>query len=377
VAATGHDLVVTGATGYLGGRFLEALLPEVEGRVYVIGRSAPGRSLANRLAPLIAEHGTDRVVAVEWDLAQPPEAIAAPAREALRAARSPEFWHFAALVSFDPRHARATEDVNVGGTRQLLGLARGMAEPVVAFNFVGTAFDTGVHEAPADIPEDGDHPRAWHNPYERSKFHAASSVLASGLPCRLFKPSIVTDELEGDDARCDETIYGFAKVLHGGVRLHHASGAGDPPHVRFRGDPATHLNLVPVDVVVRAMLGVRRSTPADGRAYHLVNPRGTPLGESMAALAEVAGFTWSFVPERPGECANAAERVYYERLDHLYAPYLLRDGARFRTDNLAAALGEAFVASVPVIDAPVLRGLFRRYFRRRLGVEVRDGRVAY
>lgn len=373
----GHDLVVTGATGYLGGRFLEALLPEVEGRVYAIGRPSPGRSLAERLSALAARAPRPgALVPVEWDLVTPLEAADPAAREALLGARAAEVWHFAAVVSFDPRDSRATEDVNVGGTRRMLELAACLRDPVTSFNFVGTAFDTGVHEAPADIPEEGDRPSAWHNPYERSKFRAAELVLASGLPCRVFKPSIVTDELDGDDALSDETIYGFAKVLYGGLRADRSAREGTP-HVRFHADPATELNLVPVDVVVNAMLGIRRRTPADGRAYHVVNPRGTSLEVSMAALADVAGFTWSFVERRPETFASEAERVYYERLDRLYAPYLLRDGARFRTDNLAAALGPGFVSSVPELDGAALRGLFRRYFRRRLGVEVRDGRVCY
>ncbi len=64
-AQVDYDHIVTGTTGFPGGSVLEAILPEVEGRVFVIGCSAPERPPAERLSSITRRAvGADRIVPI-------------------------------------------------------------------------------------------------------------------------------------------------------------------------------------------------------------------------------------------------------------------------------------------------------------------------
>src|SRR4051794_36139626 len=94
VANDGPGLLLTGATGFLGGEVLGRVLERSERPVYVLVRADSDEQAERRLEP-----SSRRVVAVAADLARPGLGLD-PARRAWLAERVDRIVHCAASVSF-------------------------------------------------------------------------------------------------------------------------------------------------------------------------------------------------------------------------------------------------------------------------------------
>lgn len=121
------DILVTGATGFLGGQLVKALAAGCDSRILCLTRARDGRSAAARLsgglrdAGLPAETLDRRIEAVEGDLSKPRLGLAA--EDYGRLAENVEtIYHNAALLDF-LRPYEALKAANVEACRSLLELA--------------------------------------------------------------------------------------------------------------------------------------------------------------------------------------------------------------------------------------------------------------
>ncbi|WP_424890808.1 SDR family oxidoreductase [Streptomyces sp. XH2] len=341
-------VVLTGATGFLGSRLLRALL--AGGRtVAALGRDAAGQPLAARLETALRACGAKdgeladargRLTAVPADLTRPGLGLKPVDHDRL-AEEAEAVWHCAAALSLID-----TEDtlapVNVGGTHRLTELAdRSPAHvPLLYFStaYVAAGPDAGsANGRPAPVPSALEAVTG----YERTKRRAEAVVrdwaASRQRPALILRPSLLaTDRPLPPDAAQQpfstlgtglaELIGQAPPLLRRGI-LHRRPGL---PRVRLRllGDPAAHMNIVPVEYAVDAALRLAALPHRPGvSTYHLVHPVETPAPLLVAAVNElVPGVELVLRPavDRP----NLIE----QQINPMLANFLRRDW-RSRTDD--------------------------------------------
>jgi long-chain acyl-CoA synthetase len=315
-----RGVLLTGATGFLGGEVLARLLERGDQPVYALVRAANDEEAAARLRATVAsllgsaEPWCDRVVAVAADITQPALGLDSVKHDWL-AGRVARIVHCAASVSFT-LGLDESRAINVEGTRRLLDLgnacaARGELE---SFVHVSTAYVAGTH-AGRFGEEDLDVGQRFRNAYERSKFEAELLVRerSASLPVQVVRPSIVVG-----DSRTGFTP--AFNVLYWPLR---AFSKGAYPVLPARR--SAPVDVVPVDYVADAILAL------DGRAgttYHLT------AGERASSVGELLDLASTHF-RRPAP--RALQPDLYRRAIH---PVLVRTGSKARRRTLRRS--EAF-----------------------------------
>jgi nucleoside-diphosphate-sugar epimerase len=294
-------ILVTGATGFVGGAVAAQLLqrPEV-GRVLLLIRGATPaaalerakRSLA-RFGDPVSERAWQRCEVLAGDLTEP-ATLAEPRLE-----RVTHVLHAAGDTSL--RSARRVRETNIAGT---LALARRLAHAprLVRFLHVGTAYICGAGPPSLVHEEDYPAPTARHLvEYTRSKAEC-EQLLASGvpeLPLVVARPSVVVGHTRlgcGPSA----SIFWYYRTVDLLRRV--------PAPLDARKD------IVPVDYVAEALLFLLFREPLRWRRYHISAGGGASVTwrEMAAVFARYHGER----PENPYELADF--------------PRLVRERARLR-----------------------------------------------
>jgi thioester reductase-like protein len=298
------DVLLTGATGFVGRELLARFLEHDDRHVHALVRANDDREAAGRLP----EH--QRLSAWAADIERPELALDARRVDEL-AERVSTVVHCAASVSFS-LGLDESRRVNVDGTGRMVGLAERCAERgdgLDRFSYVSTAYVAGAHRG-AFAEDDLDLGQSFRNPYERSKFEAEQLVRsrADGLPAQVLRPSIVVG-----DSRTGWTS--SFNVLYPPLRAF-ARGA-IPALPARRGAP---VDVVPVDYVADSV----HSLACDGPngTFHLVAGRNATTVGRLIDLA-ARRFDRKAPPVLPPPL--------YKRLVH---PLLMRRLSRPRREGL-------------------------------------------
>ena len=303
-------IVLSGATGFLGGELLARLLARDDRPVYLLIRASDSAEADARLRSTLTEltgspeRWAQRAIAVPADLTRP--ALGLPrSRFEWLAERAGWVIHCAASVSFTLGLGESRE-INVEGTRRMLELAelaqrRGALD---CFTHVSTAYVAGTHGGTfreGDLEVGQGH----RNPYERTKLEAELIVreLAGELPVQVMRPSIVVG-----DSRTGWTP--AFNVLYWPLR---AFSRGSYPVLPARG--SSPVDVVPVDYVADAVLelGAR-----PGTTFHLT------AGGNASDVAELVGLACEHLERRPPRLLAPS---FYRRMLH---PLLVRTGSEAR-----------------------------------------------
>lgn len=271
--------LLTGATGFLGREVLVRLL-EQRADVLVTTRPRTDTDPVERMLEVVRHTAPDApldtLTVALGDVTQDGLGLDADARAWLDAGPV-QVVHGAAEVRFDLPYAHMLEQ-NVGGTKQALGVARGLADAgrLVRFDHVSTAYVAGDREdvASEDDVDVGQRPR---NDYERTKLLAEVEVGAAkqaGLPVTVHRPSIIVGDSRTGRASSFKVLYWPMKVYARG---------------RFRtlfGRPSCFVDVVPVDYVADAMMALFGRPEATGRTFHLAaGPERQSTIEELVAIA--------------------------------------------------------------------------------------------
>jgi thioester reductase-like protein len=298
------DVLLTGATGFVGRELLARLLERGDRHVHALVRAADDVRAARRLPP------HDRLTAWAADVERPGLGLPAARAEEL-VERVSTVIHCAASVSF----SLGLEDsrrVNVHGTRRMLELAERCArrgDGLERFSYVSTAYVAGAHRG--DFTEDDlDVGQRFRNAYERSKFEAERLVRerAGGLPVQVMRPSIVVGDSRTGWTSSFNVLYPPLRALAGGAL---------PALPARRRAP---VDMVPVDYVADSIERLSREGP-DG-TFHLVAGRNAT---TVGRLLELASRHFA----RPAP--PVLPPPLYRRFVH---PLLLRRVAHARRDAL-------------------------------------------
>jgi thioester reductase-like protein len=357
-ARTRGDVLITGATGFLGMELLARLLEDGDRRVWALVRSPTQEEAEVRMRATLASLMPDpeavagRVVPVAGDIMRDGLGLEPHRRDELAEAVD-EVIHSAASVSFSLPldEARA---VNVEGTRRMLELAmlasvRGAG--LRRFAHVSTAYVAGTHRgwfAEDDLARG----QGFNNTYEESKWEAERLVrrYSEGLRVQVFRPSIVVgDERSGWTASFN--------VIYTPLR---AYARGALPAVPARR--SAPLDVVPVSYVARAILAL--ADAGAGRTFHLAaGPAAISVGELIDRVAELLDRPRirALPPLVYGRVvhpllvrrAGPAQRRWLQR-GEVFFPYL---GTRVRFDTTAT---EEALDGVGIGPAPPLASYLHR-----------------
>jgi thioester reductase-like protein len=347
------DVLITGATGFLGKELLARLLEHTDRRVWALVRAADQAAARKRMRAILAslvaspEAVADRVVPVAGDLLLPELGLRPRQRDEI-AEHVEEIIHSAASVSFGLTLDQARA-VNVEGTQNVLGLATHVSARAGGLRrvaHVSTAYVAGTHRGLFG-GRDLDRGQSFHNTYERSKWEAEHLVRrnAERLPVQVIRPSIVVGDEHTGWTDSFNVIYAPLSA--------YASGA-------LRAVPARRaapVDAVPVSYVAQAILALGGAQP--GSTWNLAaGPAAGNVGELIDRCAELLG-------RRPVRTVPPAlyrravhpllvrralprQRRWLERGDAFF-PYF-DTGVRFDTAATRAALAPLGIDVPPLIS---------------------------
>jgi thioester reductase-like protein len=353
-------VLLTGATGFVGGALLARLTARQRRRVICLLRAGSPQEAEARGDEALARalgagaHGVDRsrVRFVAGDLIAPGLGMSDSARRAL-AREVREIFHCAASTEFDLPLPEARQ-INLGGVRAIHAFA---AEAAAAgglrrLHHVSTAYASGRARGTVlaeVLPPDGG--RRFRNAYERSKAEAERFLRANGaVPTTVYRPSIIV----GDSHTGRTTNW---KVVYFPMRL---MALGMLPFAPCGGEE--RLDCVPIDHVADAILALGRRPDSLGRTFHvtsgrraprvrdvirhlyagLARQRGTPLVLGTTALSPLP---WWFVAQGYRLLARGRARAAFARF-RVYVPYT-RVSAVYDNERETKLLAEEDVRLTP------------------------------
>ncbi|MCB1540114.1 MAG: SDR family oxidoreductase, partial [Rhodoblastus sp.] len=198
---------ITGASGFIGKRFVRKILTRKDARVFVLMREASEDKLA-RLRDFCGD--TDkRIVAVQGDITA--EKLGVDAKDVRKLkGKIDHFVHLAAIydLTADPADV---ERANIGGVRNALDFSR--AAGVKCFHHISSIAAAGLYEGVfrEDMFEEARH---LEHAYFRSKHESERLVRAEKkMAWRIYRPAIVVgDSRTGEMDKIDGPYYFFKLI---------------------------------------------------------------------------------------------------------------------------------------------------------------------
>ncbi|MFT7463421.1 MAG: myxalamid-type nonribosomal peptide synthetase MxaA, partial [Pseudohongiellaceae bacterium] len=323
------EVLLTGATGFLGAHLLIDLLQHTEARVHCLVRAADATLAAQRITRnlrsyelAVSPDQSARIVALPGDLAAEHLGLDTVSYEGL-ASSLDLVLHNGAAVDFLQGY-RALEGTNVQGTKSVLQLC---ARAGAAVHFVSTL---GVLTSPNLAQRQSlneDLPMAdlvdVEGGYEQTKWVAEMLVHEAGsrgLPVAIYRPGRIAGNSRTGCWAADDVARRF---MVGTAHL------GSWPELD------APIDLSPVDWVSGSIVHLALAGAAHGETYHLVHPQPSPI-ELFASAAERLGYTFDRVSpdEWQRRAISAAEHDNAHPL-HLMLPLLPKiEGRPITADEL-------------------------------------------
>ncbi|MFD0413822.1 thioester reductase domain-containing protein [Streptomyces sp. NPDC127108] len=280
-----RQVLLTGATGFVGAFLLRELRTRTDAEVHCLVRAESERAARTRLHAVLRSYGIDpdigsgRVHIVLGDLAREGLGVDTDHWARLRA-EVDTIVHAGAYVHHLSSYERL-KAANVAGTRTLLHLAA-EGRPK-RFHHVSTLGVFGAAAVPRLLTEDSPVARARHTSadgYGASKWVAdvmVQDAVARGASARVYRLGRIWAESERGAINTDDM---FCRLL--------ASCAALGCHPQ---DAALRAELLPVDVAARALVALARTAegPDPAVVHHLHHPRQTSVGAFLRVLDERRG----------------------------------------------------------------------------------------
>jgi thioester reductase-like protein len=347
----GDAVLLTGATGWLGGYLARSLLQSTRHRLICLVRGDPGRLLATLSAvPGWREEWAPRVEAVAGDLAAAGLGLGETQLEAL-SGRLGGIVHAGAMVNWVyPFSALAA--ANVGGTHSLLALAARRSTPLVYVSSLACCWSLTASGIVDESTDPAEHLDGIHLDYVRTKAVAESLVRQAGergLPIRVLRPGLII----GDSETGHHSPGDFLSALFRGcIEL------GAAPDLDWE------LEVCPVDEVARVAVTALDALGREGSpgTVHLQSPERRPWRGVVLWMA-LRGHALALLPydlwcerlvDAPASNALRPLEAFFVRpaAGELRLPQLYERSRRNRIESRFAPVGSP-------LDALFLERTFR------------------
>ncbi len=349
------QVLLTGATGFVGAYLLDELLATTRATVHCLVRCADEAEGLARIRRNVEQYlpwrrdADVRIAVVPGDLGKPLLGLDRERFEAL-GEQLDAIYHNGAWVNFSYTYEQLRA-ANLTGCAEILRLAcHGPLSPVTHVSTYG------IWGLPADgrtvIGEDDDILGAGKlvTGYVQTKWAAERMMELArerGIPVDVHRPGrVLGDSRTG---ACLTTHF-TTRVIKGCLQLGRA--------------PALDLEveMTPVDYVAGALVRISREPHDFGRTYHLVNRAKLPFTGLLEAMA---GFGWTFDTVPVEDWWKALQDSYAVRENELHPVMGVveefvvggEEAIDYRTDNVERALRETG-PHCPALDAALLRTYF-------------------
>jgi long-chain acyl-CoA synthetase len=265
------NILLTGATGFLGRNLLKLFLVNTNYYIYLLVRGKGQNDAENRIAKLldnifygqVKDEYKKRINIVQGNQTLKKLGLSNAKFRKLQK-NLDVIVHSAALTEFKAP-LQDLRLINTLGTKNILDLALG-SEKISKFQHVSTAFIAGDNEG--IFKEDDLHKkRGFNNPYEISKYEAELLVedyRRKGLNISVFRPSIVVGDYATGETANFKMFYKPFRSLSLGL-------FDEIPLSR-----KTILNLIPVDTAAKAIFLITENTEKYSN-YNIVSPKGVSI----------------------------------------------------------------------------------------------------
>jgi thioester reductase-like protein len=364
-------ILLTGATGFLGGYLLRALLRETSATIYVLVRD-DGSNAIERVRMNLQRYGIwepsfeSRLRAVQGDLRMP-QAGLSESDYAFLAQEIDEIYHCGANVNWVLPY-EGLRDINVIGTRELLRFA--CTGKLKSFRFV-SSISTCYTSSPMDRITERDemlpYLKGLHLGYAQSKCVAESLVRRAherGLTATIFRPALITGDGRTGVSNSDDLL---SAMIRGCVEM------GSAPNLHWSLDCCT------VEYVADSIVALARNATESWRVIHLDNPAPRRWQEFVLWM-NLYGYPIKLLPYRDwlAQLRTAASRpahpLYRLRsffltrpattTGNLTLPELFEDHNRSEVSSADSQdLLSSLAIDCPSLDAELLDRYFASYIR--------------
>jgi myxalamid-type nonribosomal peptide synthetase MxaA len=283
-----RQILLTGATGYLGSYLLSALLRKTDATISCLVRGRDANDSRDRLVDSLTkydlwrEEDESRIRVLCGDLGQPNFGLGPETWQAL-AADIDAIFHNGALVNFVYPYS-ALRQANVEGTRRVLELAT--TTTVKAVHHISTIDSLLATHTPRPFVEDDaplENPVGVPGGYTGTKWVAEKLMNVArkrGLPVSIYRPGLILGTTDtGVTQTSDYLLVALKGFLPMGIV---------PEYPRI-------FDTVPVDYVGNAVVEIASRPASRGRFFHFFNPDPVSIRQFCEWIQEF-GFSFDIVP---------------------------------------------------------------------------------
>jgi thioester reductase-like protein len=289
-SATG-DMLVTGATGFLGPFLLSSLLEQTSCTLHALVRATDADHGLDRIvaslrkaqlwSPALESEVRARVRVINGDLAQPALGIGEEAFQQL-AGSVDAIVHNGALVNY-VRTYDALRPANVEGTRELLRLA--MTKHRKTFHLVSSTFIYGWSTEPV-VGEWDDNAKmsGLDFGYSQTKWVAEQLAFAAqrkGLDVRVYRPSLISPTSAGFGSHDDILVRLTAFMIEHGLAV----------------NALNQVSLLPADLIadhIVALLDLPKEASGAGSVFNMTADDYYNLTDITRILSERYGYVFAY-----------------------------------------------------------------------------------
>ncbi|SOD62628.1 thioester reductase domain-containing protein, partial [Streptomyces zhaozhouensis] len=348
-----REILLTGASGFLGAFLLRDLMRTTRARVHCLVRGADETAARARLRDslewyrVLDDIDEERLTVVVGDLAAERLGLSEERFDTL--ARTVDAVYHAGASVHWLKPYRALRDANVRGTREILRLAaRHRTVPVHHVSTVGVFDGPVTPGVPLRVTDPTGPAEALPSGYLRSKWVAEQVVdLARerGLPVSVYRVDVISGDQKNGACQTRDFVWLSLKGLIQAGSVPASSGG------RF--------HLLPVDYVSAAILGVSTRPAGAGGTYHLFNDSSLSLADCVGHLRRLGYPLTEAEPERWREAVRADRDNALLPLLHAFELMTTDTDAFYPV--LDTGETEAALEGTGIVCPPLTGELFARY----------------
>jgi amino acid adenylation domain-containing protein/thioester reductase-like protein len=272
------QILLTGATGFLGAFLLYELLQKTPAIIYCLVRASSREEGKRRIKSNLERYLlwdnnlSSRIIPVLGDLAQPNLGLTAKQFQFL-ASSIEVIYHSGAMINLICPYS-SLRACNVLGTQEILRLAS-QVKPI-PLNFISTL---DVFQSRTYLHQE----IIWENDplqcivdmdrgYALSKWVAEKLILeakARGIPVTVYRPEMISGQSETGVVQTNDLL---SRLLKGLVQL------------RSAPDLNRNIHMIPVDYVSQAIVHLSLKSASLGKVFHLVNPSPLPFNHLIEQI---------------------------------------------------------------------------------------------
>jgi thioester reductase-like protein len=285
-----ENVLLTGATGYVGSFLLESLLRETNVEVFALVRAESEPHALGRIRKAMQDYRawddafTDRIHPIPGDLARPKLGLSNERFDEL-AEKIDAIYHNGALVNFAYPYS-VLKGANVHGTQEIVRMAC-QARPK-ALHYMGTIDSLMAAHMPrpwCEVDPPMEPRRDAPDGYMLSKWAAEALVIAArdrGVPVTIFRPTwIIGHTRTGASARHNFLLMQLKCYLELGL---------------FPEIPQTEpYEGAPIDYIARSVVHLSRQPDSLGKIFHPWGPNRVDFTDLYQWIADL-GYEFDVVP---------------------------------------------------------------------------------